>query len=112
MNGAQTLQIVKRTMQRYGQELTVTRPSDSTTRSVRFLPQPQKASADTYLTEGVANVSEANLHDFVCASDSDVKEGDFISYDDAEWRVANTNKNPMAGTAPVLHCFAVRQRQA
>lgn len=95
----------------FGEDLSVTRPRDGTTRTVRFLPQPQGAEeANTLFVEGLWNLSEPMPHSFVCAAGSDVQEKDMIAYQGFSWRVLTVTPTRLGGGTVGMECPAVREK--
>lgn len=119
MTGSRLLEIARKNIRARGQLLTVTRPRTTqtgtdTTHTVYFLPQSlNQGSSGNFNQEAGFNLGEENAYDFVCAGDEDVQENDLIGpFFGFKWRVLNPNSNPLDTSAPVLHCYTVREKTA
>lgn len=95
----------------FGEDLTVTRPSDGTTRTVRFLLLPMRPDqASDLVAEGLWNLGEPMPHNFVCALGSDVQEKDTLVYAGQTWRILTVTPTRLGGATVGIECPAVREK--
>ena len=89
--------------------ITVTRPSDGTTRSIQFSVQPYSPdSASQFQLEGSLNMATDVPYRLMGLGGVDIKEGDLLPINGHQYRVILVVAPPCDATSAYTHALAVR----
>lgn len=104
----------KKAIERYGEEVTVTRKNaDGTVTTFTAQCRPQ-ALTPTFVhrinNEAMQNLEENDQHDFVFAGDVTILDLDVILQGGYEWDVSSASEQTLAGVIVTWHALSVKRK--